>query len=103
METGKHLIVCEIHWVLFLFTRKTGYGVVRMRAACAVACLQVREKLVHAVDEIKEVMASAYRIFENDSEEVQREWVRYTQKVDKKMEDALRYTVKKSLQVRHRR
>ncbi len=40
------------------------------------------------------------QVFENDSEEVQREWVKYTQKVDKKMEEALRYTVKKSLQVR---
>ena len=44
-------------------------------------------------------MASIYRVFESDSEEVQREWVKYSQKVDKKMEEALRYTVKKSLQV----
>ncbi len=39
------------------------------------------------------------QIFEADSEEVQREWVRFTQKIDKKLEDALRHTVKKSLQV----
>lgn len=38
------------------------------------------------------------QIFEADSEEVQREWVRYTQKVDKRMEEALRHTVKRSLQ-----
>lgn len=60
---------------------------------------QVKEKLVASVGEIREIMASIYRVFEADSEEVQREWVKYTQKVDKKMEDALRYTVKKSLQV----
>jgi hypothetical protein len=30
------------------------------------------------------------QIFESDSEEVQREWVKYTIKVDKRMEDALR-------------
>lgn len=41
----------------------------------------------------------ALQIFDADSEEVQREWVRYTRKVDKKMEDAVRYTIKKSLQV----
>jgi hypothetical protein len=33
----------------------------------------------------------ALQIFESDSEEVQREWVKYTIKVDKRMEDALRY------------
>lgn len=38
------------------------------------------------------------QIFETDSEDVQREWVRYTQKVDKKMEEALRHTIKRSLQ-----
>lgn len=52
------------------------------------------------VDEIRETMASMYKIFEADSEEVQREWVRYTQKVDKRMEEALRHAVKRSLQVR---
>ena len=60
---------------------------------------KMRDKLVHAVDEIRTVMSSIYEIFKSDSEEVQREWVRFTQKVDKKMEDALRHTIKKSLQV----
>jgi hypothetical protein len=45
-------------------------------------------------------MATIHKFFEGDSEEVQREWVRFTQKIDKRMEDALRHTVKKSLQVR---
>eukprot|EP00983_Pelagomonas_calceolata_P094311 1157875-Pelagomonas_calceolata.AAC.1 len=35
---------------------------------------------------------------EDASEEVQREWVRYTRKVDKKLEDAVRHMVKRSLQ-----
>lgn len=61
--------------------------------------LQIQEKMVAAVSEIKECMDSIHRVFEQDSEEVQREWVRYTQKIDKKVEDAIRYTVKKSLQV----
>ena len=59
----------------------------------------MREKLVHAVDEIRSVMTSINEIFKSDSEEVQREWIRFTQKVDKKMEEALRHTIKKSLQV----
>ena len=59
----------------------------------------MRDKLVHAVEEIKSVLASVYEIFRSDSEEVQREWVKYTNKVDKKMEDALRFSIKKSLQV----
>lgn len=37
--------------------------------------------------------------FAVDGEEVQREWVRYTARVDAKLEDALRATVKRSLQV----
>lgn len=53
-----------------------------------------------AVDEIRDIMASIHRVFEQDSEEVQREWVRFTQKVDRKLEDALRHVIKKSLQVR---
>eukprot|EP00798_Chlamydomonas_sp_ICE-L_P021926 gene21926-28972_t len=59
---------------------------------------QIEGKLVRSVEEIKEVMSVIYRVFESDSEEVQREWVKFTQRVDKKMEEALRYTVKKSLQ-----
>ncbi|KAF5831208.1 dynein-1-beta heavy chain, flagellar inner arm I1 complex [Dunaliella salina] len=57
-----------------------------------------REKLVAAAEEVIEIMASIYKIFEADSEEVQREWVRYTNKVDKKLEDAVRHMVKRSLQ-----
>ncbi len=59
----------------------------------------MKERLVSAVDEIREIMASIHRVFEQDSEDVQREWVRFTQKVDRKLEDALRHVVKKSLQV----
>ncbi|KAG1668463.1 hypothetical protein FOA52_005236 [Chlamydomonas sp. UWO 241] len=58
----------------------------------------MREKLAAAVDEIKATMSSVREIFRGDSEEVQREWVRFTAKVDKRMEDALRHSVKKSLQ-----
>ncbi|GIM07381.1 hypothetical protein Vretimale_11536 [Volvox reticuliferus] len=59
---------------------------------------KIKDRLVSAVDEIREIMAGIHRVFEQDSEEVQREWVRFTQKVDRKLEDALRHVIKKSLQ-----
>lgn len=71
------------------------------RLGCACDCLQMKERLASAVDEIREIMASIHRVFEQDSEDVQREWVRFTQKVDRKLEDALRHVIKKSLQVGH--
>ncbi len=44
------------------------------------------------------VLEGVREIFRSDSEEVQREWVKFTQKLDKKVEEALRYAIKKSLQ-----
>ncbi|KAK9823872.1 hypothetical protein WJX72_006072 [[Myrmecia] bisecta] len=58
---------------------------------------RVKERFRRAYEEVQAVMANLYTFFANDSEEVQREWVRFTQKIDKKVEDALRHTVKKSL------
>lgn len=48
--------------------------------------------------DITDILAGIYKFFAADSEEVQREWVRFTQKIDRQIETALRYTVKKSLQ-----
>jgi dynein heavy chain len=53
---------------------------------------------VSAYEEIRRTLEEIYTFFEGDSEDVQREWVRFTQSVDKKLEDALRHTVKRSLQ-----
>lgn len=39
-----------------------------------------------------------HTFFESDGEEVQREWVRFTAKVDKKVEAVLHHAVKRSLQ-----
>lgn len=57
-----------------------------------------KERFQRAYEEIKKYMSSTYQIFAGDSEEVQREWLNFTRKIDKKLEDALRLTVKKSLQ-----
>lgn len=61
-------------------------------------CLQAKERLVRAYEDIKDTLAAIYKFYEADSEEVQREWGRFTQNVDKKLEEALRHTVKRSLQ-----
>ena len=58
----------------------------------------VQAKFEVAVKEIQDTMNTTYTTFAHDSEEVQEEWIKYTQKVDKKMETALKHTVKKSLQ-----
>lgn len=62
------------------------------------AAPQIRTKLVASHAEITEIMSVLYKFFAGDSEEVQREWVRFTQKIDLQLEAALRHTVKKSLQ-----
>ena len=59
---------------------------------------EVKEKLKSAHDEIKTLMASSYEMFNNDMEEIQREWQRYVVRIDKMVEDGLRGTVRKSLQ-----
>ena len=44
-------------------------------------CLQVQERFRHAYEEVKSTMAQLYSFFQHDSEEVQREWLKFTQKV----------------------
>jgi dynein heavy chain len=60
--------------------------------------LQAKERLVGSVQEIQQTLAELHVYFEADSEDVQREWVKFTAKVDRKVEGALRHTVKRSLQ-----
>lgn len=43
--------------------------------------LQIRQTFIKAYEEIKATLAQLYEFFAADSEEVQREWVRFTQKV----------------------
>ena len=58
----------------------------------------VSAKFSEAHREMRENLAKTHETFANDSEDVQAEWVKHTRKVDKKLEDALRTTVKRSLQ-----
>lgn len=61
-------------------------------------CPQAKALLIDAHAGIDAALKEMHAAFEPDGEEVQREWVRFTQRVDKKLEDALRATVKRSLQ-----
>jgi hypothetical protein len=60
--------------------------------------LQAKERLVSSFKEIQHTLAELHDLFAGDGEEVQREWVKFTVKADKKVGDALRHTVKRSLQ-----
>jgi dynein heavy chain len=60
--------------------------------------VQAKERLVSSFKKIQSTLADLHDLFEGDSEEVQREWVKFTVKADKKVEEALRHTVKRSLQ-----
>ena len=58
----------------------------------------VRAKLQHLHREMKTHMQQTYDAFRDGGEEVQREWTAYVEQVDRNVEDALRQTVKRSLQ-----
>lgn len=60
--------------------------------------MQAKQRLVSAFEDIQATLKQLHTFFEADGEEVQREWVRFTAKVDRKVEDALRTTVRRSLQ-----
>eukprot|EP01116_Phalansterium_solitarium_P023771 TRINITY_DN849_c1_g1_i4.p1 TRINITY_DN849_c1_g1~~TRINITY_DN849_c1_g1_i4.p1 ORF type:complete len:3887 (-),score=1955.58 TRINITY_DN849_c1_g1_i4:123-11783(-) len=58
---------------------------------------KMRERLEEKHAEIRQLMTATYQVFRADSAEVQRHWYRFTQKVDKMLEQALRQAVKRSL------
>lgn len=59
---------------------------------------QVRRSLLTAFENIKSTLVKQYEVFKEDGKEVQTQWVRYTEKIDKMIEESLRTAVKKSLQ-----
>lgn len=78
--------------------KKKVYSLAAFEDSQSIHHVQVKEFLNQSCRQIQESVSCISKFFETDSEEVQREWIRYTEKIDKKMEDALRHTVKKSLQ-----
>jgi hypothetical protein len=59
---------------------------------------QATARLAEAHAGIHAALAEMHASFVSDGEDVQREWVRFTARVDRRLEDALRATVKRSLQ-----
>lgn len=59
---------------------------------------QVRRALEATHGEVKSTMLHAFEVFRTDADDVQAEWLRFVEKVDRMLEEALRTTVKRSLQ-----
>merc|ERR1712222_300142 len=58
----------------------------------------VQKKFKQAHEKITELMLNTYQNFELHPPEIQREWKSYVEKVDKRIEEALKKAVKTSLQ-----
>merc|ERR1712151_1315438 len=59
---------------------------------------EVRRQFKEAHEKITELMLHTYQFFENHPPDIQREWKQYVDKIDKKVEEALKKAVKTSLQ-----
>eukprot|EP00741_Cyanophora_paradoxa_P024938 tig00000056_g24072.t1 len=57
-----------------------------------------KKKLGDLHKETIDIMRSSYEVFKHDNEDVQNEWMKYVHKIDRMVEEALRTTVKRSLQ-----
>ncbi|RKO93650.1 dynein heavy chain and region D6 of dynein motor-domain-containing protein [Blyttiomyces helicus] len=57
----------------------------------------IREKLSAIHESIKLTLQQTHEVFRNDGKDVYNHWIRYIEKIDSMVEDALRLTVKRSL------
>uniref|UniRef100_A0A2K5XKM5 Dynein axonemal heavy chain 2 n=1 Tax=Mandrillus leucophaeus TaxID=9568 RepID=A0A2K5XKM5_MANLE len=57
----------------------------------------VQQKLMSLHQDVVTIMANSYEVFKNDGPEIQQQWMLYTIRLDRMMEDALRLNVKWSL------
>ncbi|XP_077826327.1 dynein axonemal heavy chain 2 isoform X1 [Macaca mulatta] len=57
----------------------------------------VQKKLMSLHQDVVTIMANSYEVFKNDGPEIQQQWMLYTIRLDRMMEDALRLNVKWSL------
>ncbi|KAJ3172703.1 Dynein heavy chain 2, axonemal, partial [Geranomyces variabilis] len=58
----------------------------------------IREKLIAVHENIRNTLHTTYEAFRNDGKEVYGHWIRYIDRIDAMVEDALRTSVKRSLQ-----
>lgn len=57
----------------------------------------VKSKLIQAHQEVKEILETTFESFKNDGKDIYLQWVKFVEKVDDMVEDALRTTFKRSL------
>ncbi|KAB1265174.1 Dynein heavy chain 2; axonemal, partial [Camelus dromedarius] len=57
----------------------------------------VQQKLTSLHQDVVAIMTNSYEVFKNDGPEIQQQWMLYTIRLDRMMEDALRLNVKWSL------
>ncbi|XP_034502705.1 dynein heavy chain 2, axonemal isoform X3 [Ailuropoda melanoleuca] len=57
----------------------------------------VQQKLMSLHQDVVAIMTNSYEVFKNDGPEIQQQWMLYTIRLDRMMEDALRLNVKWSL------
>ncbi|KAI9101992.1 dynein heavy chain and region D6 of dynein motor-domain-containing protein [Phlyctochytrium arcticum] len=58
----------------------------------------IMEKLVAVHENIRSTLQTTYEVFRNDGKEIHSHWIKYIEKIDGTVEDALRGSVKRSLQ-----
>ena len=58
----------------------------------------VKEKMLRAHGTIQQTLLSTYEVFRDAGKDIQLQWSRYIQRIDKSVEEALRTTVRQSLQ-----
>lgn len=78
--------------------RKTVYAEGEFEKHQAEYRADVKEQLVQAHGQIVSLLARGFMFFRNHPEEIQRQWRQYVERVDKRVEDSLRSTIKRSLQ-----
>ncbi|CAH6786111.1 Dnah2 [Phodopus roborovskii] len=59
--------------------------------------IAVQQRLVDLHQDVVDIMTNSYEVFKNDGPEIQQQWMHYTIRLDRMMEDALRLNVKWSL------
>lgn len=82
---------------LVLMTKKHLYQLSEFQEAQVAHREEARLRFQSAAEDIREQLETIRGMFATDGDEVQLEWRKFTQRVDKRMEDALRATVKRSL------
>eukprot|EP00210_Caulerpa_lentillifera_P007994 g7633.t1 len=78
--------------------QKRIYSIVEFEEKQKIHLATVRMQFHEASEKIKDAMKLIYTFFKKDSNEVQLEWTKFTQRIDAKMEASLKSTIKSSLQ-----